>query len=399
MRAPLALPAGPEKPHAHTPRTRQCHPRPGHGRRPAGQLRPSGRAHGHGGHGRGAVAGVPQAQSGQPALVEPRPLRALERPRLDDAVCGAAPARLSRCRWTRCVISASSAAAPPGHPEHDLAMGIETTTGPLGQGVANAVGMALAEKVLAAQFNRPDLEIVDHHTWVFCGDGCLMEGISHEAASLAGTLGARQTDLSVRRATASRSTARWWAGSRTTRPSASRAYGWQVIRDVDGQDGEAVAAAIRTAQADTTRPTLICCRTVIGYPAPTRGGTAKAHGEPLGAEEVAAVRKILNWSDPPFVVPAALREAWNGEAAGSRGRAALAGAVCALPCGAPGTGRRVRAPHATAIAAGMAGGARQAASRQRRGHQRCAGDAPVLAECAQRADPAIFRNCSAVRRI
>jgi transketolase len=205
-----------------------------------------------------------------------------------------------------------------GHPEHDPAMGIETTTGPLGQGLANAVGMALAEKVLAAQFNQPDLPIVDHRTWVFVGDGCLMEGISHEVASLAGTLGLGKliclyddNGISI-----DGKVAGWFADDTAKR---FEAYGWQVIRAVDGQDGEAVAAAIRTAQADTARPSLICCRTVIGFPAPTRGGTAKAHGEPLGVEEVAAVRKLLNWTEPPFVVPAELRAAWDCQA---KGRAA-----------------------------------------------------------------------------
>jgi transketolase len=205
-----------------------------------------------------------------------------------------------------------------GHPEHDPAMGIETTTGPLGQGLANAVGFALAEKALAAQFNQPGLAIVDHHTWVFVGDGCLMEGISHEAASLAGTLGLGKliclyddNGISI-----DGKVAGWFADDTARR---FEAYGWQVLRAVDGQDGEAVASAIRAAQAEAARPSLICCRTVIGYPAPTRGGTAKAHGEPLGAEEVAAVRRLLDWSEPPFTVPAALRAAWDGR---ERGRAA-----------------------------------------------------------------------------
>ncbi|MDE2221015.1 MAG: transketolase, partial [Gammaproteobacteria bacterium] len=205
-----------------------------------------------------------------------------------------------------------------GHPEHDLSMGIETTTGPLGQGLANAVGMALAEKVLAAQFNEPDLPIVDHYTWVFVGDGCLMEGISHEAASLAGTLGlgkliALYDDNGI---SIDGRVAGWFADDTAKR---FEAYGWQVIRAVDGQDGDAVAAAIAAAQAQAARPSLICCRTVIGFPAPTRGGTAKAHGEALGAEEIAAVRKLLDWSAPPFVVPAGLRAAWDCQA---RGRAA-----------------------------------------------------------------------------
>jgi transketolase len=206
----------------------------------------------------------------------------------------------------------------PGHPEHDLAIGIETTTGPLGQGLANAVGFALAEKVLAAQFNRPGLAVVDHHTWVCVGDGCLMEGISHEASSLAGTLGlGKLICLYDDNGISIDGKVEGWFADDTARRF--EAYGWQVIREIDGQDGEAVAAAIRAALTDTARPSLLCCRTVIGYPAPTRGGTAKAHGEPLGAEEVAAVRKLLNWTDPPFTVPAPLRDAWDGHA---RGRAA-----------------------------------------------------------------------------
>jgi len=206
----------------------------------------------------------------------------------------------------------------PGHPEHDLAIGVETTTGPLGQGLANGVGMALAEKVLAAHFNRPNFNIVDHYTWVFLGDGCMMEGVSHEAASLAGTLAlGKLICLYDSNGISIDGKVVGWFTDDT--PKRFESYGWQVIRDVDGQDGEAVAAAIRAAQAHTARPSLICCRTEIGFPAPTKGGTAKAHGEALGADEVAAVRKILNWHEPPFVVPERLREAWNGEI---KGRAA-----------------------------------------------------------------------------
>jgi transketolase len=202
-----------------------------------------------------------------------------------------------------------------GHPEHDLTMGVETTTGPLGQGLANAVGMALAERLLAAEFNRPGFDLVDHRTWVFCGDGCLMEGISHEAGSLAGTLGLGklvvfydENGISID------GEVRGWFTDDTARRFES--YGWQVLRGVDGHDAEAVAAAIRVAMADATRPTLVCCRTVIGFGAPTRAGSHKAHGEPLGAEEVAGARAQLGWTFPPFEVPEELRVAWNRAAAG-----------------------------------------------------------------------------------
>ena len=202
-----------------------------------------------------------------------------------------------------------------GHPEHDVSMGIETTTGPLGQGFANAVGMALAEKVLAAQFNRPGHAVVDHRTWVFLGDGCLMEGISHEAASLAGTLQlGRLVALYDDNGISIDGKVGGWFTDDTAMRFAS--YGWNVIGPVDGHDPEAVETAIRAALADDSRPTLIACRTIIGYPAPTRGGTAKAHGEPLGADEIAAVRARIGWSLPPFEVPPRLREAWNCERRG-----------------------------------------------------------------------------------
>jgi transketolase len=202
-----------------------------------------------------------------------------------------------------------------GHPEHDLAMGIETTTGPLGQGVANGVGFALAERLLAAQFNRPSFPVVDHYTWVFCGDGCLMEGISHEAGSLAGTLGlGKLICLYDENGISIDGKVVGWFRDDTARRF--EAYGWQVIRDVDGQDGEAVATAIRAAKAETTRPSLILCRTVIGFGSPNREGTAKAHGEALGVEEVALARKQLGWNSPPFVIPEDIRAAWNHEAAG-----------------------------------------------------------------------------------
>ena len=181
-----------------------------------------------------------------------------------------------------------------GHPEVDHDMGIETTTGPLGQGLATAVGMAFAEKLLAAQFNREGHEIVDHHTYVFVGDGCLMEGISHEACSLAGTLGLGKliciyddNGISID------GKVQGWFTDDT--PKRFAAYGWQVIRDVDGHDAEAVSRALRKARGNRTQPTLICCKTVIGWGAPNKQGTKATHGEALGAEEVAAARATLHW--------------------------------------------------------------------------------------------------------
>ncbi|MGD8341503.1 MAG: transketolase [Gammaproteobacteria bacterium] len=202
-----------------------------------------------------------------------------------------------------------------GHPERELEIGIETTTGPLGQGLANAVGMALAEKMLAGQFNRPAHEIVDHHTYVFVGDGCLMEGVSHEACSLAGTLAlgkliAIYDDNGI---SIDGETDGWFSDDTAMRFTA---YGWHVIDDVDGHDPDAIAAAIESARAETRRPTLICCRTIIGYGAPNKQGTAATHGAALGPEEVAAARETLNWQHPPFEVPADLLEAWDARPRG-----------------------------------------------------------------------------------
>ena len=201
-----------------------------------------------------------------------------------------------------------------GHPEHDIDMGIETTTGPLGQGLANGVGMALGEKILAAHFNQPELPIIDHYTWVFCGDGCLMEGISHEACSLAGTLKLGKlvvfyddNGISID------GKVKGWFTDDT--PKRFEAYGWHV-QTVDGQDGEAVAQAIRVAKSEADRPSIICCKTVIGFGAPTRAGTKSAHGEALGAEEIAGAKKTFGWTAPPFTVPAELQKAWNHAEAG-----------------------------------------------------------------------------------
>jgi transketolase len=197
-----------------------------------------------------------------------------------------------------------------GHPEYEPAVGIETTTGPLGQGLANAVGMALAEKMLAAQFNRPGFEVVNHHTWVFMGDGCLMEGISHEACSLAGTQGLGKligfyddNGISID------GKVQGWFTDDT--PKRFEAYGWHVIPNVDGHNSDAVAAAIKQAQAVTDRPSLICCKTIIGWGAPNKQGTKNVHGEALGADEVAAARKQLGWTSEPFVIPEPIRKAWD----------------------------------------------------------------------------------------
>ncbi|HEX4647241.1 MAG TPA: transketolase [Steroidobacteraceae bacterium] len=204
----------------------------------------------------------------------------------------------------------------PGHPEHDPECGIETTTGPLGQGLANAVGMALAEKLLATQFNRPGLGIVDHYTYCFCGDGCLMEGVSHEACSFAGTLGLGKlivfyddNGISI-----DGKVAGWFTDDTPTRFAG---YGWHVVPGVDGLDALSVTRAIQAARAESARPSLICCKTIIGYGAPHKQGTAEAHGEALGAEEVAAARQTLGWPFPPFVVPDEIRAAWDTRARGA----------------------------------------------------------------------------------
>ncbi len=197
-----------------------------------------------------------------------------------------------------------------GHPEFGHTPGVETTTGPLGQGLANAVGMALAEKLLAQRFNRPEFSVVDHHTWVFLGDGCLMEGVSHEAASLAGTwgLGKLIAFWDDNHISIDGDTAGWFTDDTAAR---FEAYGWQVIRKVDGHDPEEIAQAIRTAQAETARPTLICCRTTIGFGSPGKAGKESSHGAPLGKDEVAATRAALNWPHAPFEIPAAIADGWR----------------------------------------------------------------------------------------
>ncbi len=197
-----------------------------------------------------------------------------------------------------------------GHPEASETPGVETTTGPLGQGLANAVGFALAEKLLAQRFNRPEFEIVDHNTWVFLGDGCLMEGISHEACSLAGTwrLGKLIAFWDDNRISIDGNTEGWFTDDTAAR---FESYGWQVIRNVDGHDPVEIAQAIRTAQAQTERPTLICCRTQIGYGAPNKQGKESAHGAPLGKDEVAAARAQLKWPHAPFEIPQDISDGWR----------------------------------------------------------------------------------------
>ncbi len=197
----------------------------------------------------------------------------------------------------------------PGHPEYGITVGVETTTGPLGQGVSNAVGMALAEKLLAEEFNRPGHQIVDHYTYVFLGDGCLMEGISHEVCSLAGTLKLNKlialwddNGISIDGKVVS------WFNEDT--PKRFEAYGWNVIRDVDGHDAEAVSAAITKAKK-SDKPTLICCKTAIGKGSPNMAGSDKVHGSPLGATEIAATRVALNWPYAPFEIPKDIYAAWD----------------------------------------------------------------------------------------
>ena len=204
----------------------------------------------------------------------------------------------------------------PGHPEYGCAPGVETTTGPLGQGIANAVGMALAERLLAAEFNRPGATIVDHHTYVFLGDGCLMEGISHEACSLAGTLKlGKLIALYDDNGISIDGKVKGWFTDDT--PKRFEAYGWHVIAAVDGHDVDAVDRAISAAMAVTDRPSLICCKTVIGKGAPNKAGSHDSHGAALGEKEVAATRAAIGWNHPAFEVPKSVYEGWDARARGA----------------------------------------------------------------------------------
>ena len=204
----------------------------------------------------------------------------------------------------------------PGHPEYGVTPGVETTTGPLGQGFANAVGLAIAERSLAQHFNRPGFKLVDHRTYVFMGDGCMMEGISHEAASLAGTLGLSNlvafyddNGISID------GEVHGWFTDDT--PRRFEAYGWHVVPDVDGHDSEAVKRAIEEARRSTDKPVLICCKTIIGWGSPNKEGTESAHGSALGADEVALARKQLGWEHPPFEIPADIYKAWDARSRGA----------------------------------------------------------------------------------
>ena len=203
-----------------------------------------------------------------------------------------------------------------GHPERHETPGVETTTGPLGQGFANAVGFALAEKLLAQRFNRPELEIVDHRTWVFMGDGCLMEGVSHEAASLAGTWGLHKlvcfwdnNHISID------GNVEGWFTDNT--PERFEAYGWNVVRDVDGHDPESIKAGIEAALSQSDKPTLICCRTIIGFGSPNKAGKESSHGAALGKDELAATRKALDWNYGPFEIPEEIYAGWRAGGTGT----------------------------------------------------------------------------------
>ena len=221
-----------------------------------------------------------------------------------------------------------------GHPEYGYAPGVETTTGPLGQGIANAVGMALAEKILGAQFNQPEHTIVDHKTWVFLGDGCLMEGISHEACSLAGTLGLGKliafyddNGISID------GEVEGWFTDDT--PARFESYGWQVIPAIDGHNPDAIADAIDNAVADQKRPSLICCKTIIGKGSPNKQGTESCHGAALGEDEVAATRAALGWDHPPFDIPKDIAGAWDARDRGAAAESDWQGQLAAYEAAHP----------------------------------------------------------------
>ncbi len=217
----------------------------------------------------------------------------------------------------------------PGHPEYGYAPGVETTTGPLGQGITNAVGMAIAEKTLAAQFNREGHEIVNHYTYAFLGDGCLMEGISHEACSLAGTLGLGKliafyddNNISI-----DGHVDGWFSDDTAMR---FESYGWHVIRGVDGHNADEIKFAIENAQAEKERPTLIICKTIIGYGSPNKCNSHDCHGAPLGDAEIAAAREYLKWEHAPFVIPAEIYAEWDAKAKRFNCRERVECKICCL---------------------------------------------------------------------
>ncbi len=262
----------------------------------------------------------------------------------------------------------------PGHPEYGITPGVETTTGPLGQGIANAVGMALAERLLAQEFNKPGHSIVDHRTWCFVGDGCLMEGISHEVCSFAGVMNLEKlivvyddNGISI-----DGHVAGWFADNT---PARFEAYGWRVIPAIDGHDAEAVAAALAEAATPCGKPTLVCCRTTIGWGSPAKAGTHDVHGAALGPKEAAATRAALGWDAPPFDIPAPIAEAWSGRARGqslqSTWELAFAAYRQAYPAEAEAFLRRTAgtlpagfAPAADAFVAGAAGATAALATRK-----------------------------------
>ncbi|CUX96239.1 Transketolase 1 [Candidatus Gullanella endobia] len=209
----------------------------------------------------------------------------------------------------------------PGHPEYGCTDGIETTTGPLGQGIANAIGMAIGERTLAAQFNRTGYQIIDHYTYVFLGDGCMMEGISHEVCSLAGTmkLGKLIAFYDDNGISIDGNVESWFSDNTAAR---FEAYGWHVIRNVDGHDRDSIKAAIDKAHFITDKPSLLICKTIIAFGAPTKAGTHNAHGTPLGNSEIAATREALDWKDPPFIIPLEIYQGWDAKQAGKKKEAA-----------------------------------------------------------------------------
>jgi transketolase N-terminal domain/subunit len=312
-------------------------------------------------------------QSSQPALAESRSLHAVQRARVDAAVrllhLTGYDLPIAELRNFRQLHSKT-----PGHPEVGVTPGVETTTGPLGQGLANAVGMALAEKLLAAQFNRPDHAIVDHHTYVFLGDGCLMEGISHEASSLAGTwrLGKLIAFYDDNGISIDGHVEGWFTDDT---PRRFEAYGWHVIAKVDGHDVAAVEAAIEAAKAVADKPTLICCKTVIGKGAPTKAGTEAAHGAALGEKEIAATRAALGWNHPPFEIPSDIYSAWSARECGAlldrTGRE-----VRRVPRRPSRPGRRIHAPDERSVASRLCRARarlRRRASRERRNRRHAQG--------------------------